>query len=345
MDVNEKIIKMFDVAVNEEFTDLLSAISSVIVSACEKDEIEFVALWNVPCRKPLFLRVKPNEKPDSTVFDPEGKSYFVKWDLCQESGYLYFDGDDKFILLEYVINAIETAIKMNVETASKKVEWGVEAAARILGITYHDVRNAFGTVTGVMQLLEMDEAGNQKVQSRLSNINEILANFDDPNKTTMLILRNNPIIYKSDSVDIASVYDAILKKSKRVYAYSQIELDYDIENGLNTTGDEQKIMQILSELLFNASDAFENSEQGGKISVKVFKEFSNCVISVEDTGFGIDYDSQRYLTTKFFTRKFMRPGLGLTRVRRFVEDWGGYLQFVSEPGKGTSISAAFPINI
>jgi signal transduction histidine kinase len=194
-----------------------------------------------------------------------------------------------------------------------------------------------------MQLLEMDEGGNKRVKDSLDGIKEILTNFDEPNKLTMLILRNEPITYKNELVNISSIYDAILTKNKKVYGYSQIALEYNVEENIKTSGDEQKITQILVELLINASDSFENSEEGGKITVKVFVENFNCVISVEDTGFGMDYDLQRYLTTKFFTRKFKRPGLGLTRVRRFVEDWGGSLLFASKPEKGTSITVRFPI--
>jgi len=342
METKELIVKMFDVAASEEFIDLLAVIGDFAAEVSQNASAEFVALWKMSCREPLFLRVKSGERPTVVEFDTTDKSYFVKWAIGEESGCLYYD-DERFDLPAFAVSAIEGAIKLNTESTIKKVEWGVEATLRILGITYHDFRNTFGAVTGVMQLLEMDEGGNKRVQSALGSVRGILSDFDGASKLTMLILRNEPICYQDDLVDITSIYNTILAKNKKVFAYSQVDLDYEVDEDIKTKGDEQKITQILSELLVNASDSFENSETGGKINVRVSVENLNCVISVADTGFGMDYHLQRYLTTKFFTRKFKRPGLGLTRVRRFVEDWGGYLQFASVPEKGTSITVRFPI--
>lgn len=342
MDISEKMVRLFDIAASEGFTDLLAAIGVFAAEASKKNSVEFVAMWKIPCRELLFLKVKSGEKPAAVEFDTTDKSYFINWEINEESGCFYYD-EERFDLPSSAISAIESAVKINVESASKKVDWGIEATSRIMGIANHDFGNTFGTIAGIMQLLEIDESENKRVKGTLDSIKEILSGFDDSNKLIMRILRNEPINYSTNLVDISKIYNEILVKNKKNYAYSKIDLKFNVEENIKTKGDEQKITRILSELLTNASDSFENSDDGGKISVKVFVENSDLVIKVDDSGFGMDYDSQRYLTTKFFTRKFKRPGLGLTRVRRFVEDWGGCLQFASTPEKGTSISASFPI--
>lgn len=342
MEISGEMLKMLDVAASEEFTDLLAAIGDFVAQATG-NTAEFVAQWKLPCREPLFFKIKSGEKPVAIEFDNDEKSYFVKWIIGEESGYLYYNEDYRFNLTPLSVLAIETAIKINTESVIKKIEWGVETASRMQGITYHDYSNVFGSVSGVMQLLETDERGNKKLHNNLNEIYDILENFEELNKSTTRILRSEPITYQKELIDISCVANEILSKSKKVYAYSQIDLDFKVDENIKTSGDEQKIAQILNELLDNASDSFGNVEIGGKIIVRVFVEKLNCVISVTDTGFGMDYDLQRYLTTKYFTRKFKRPGLGLTRVRRFVEDWGGSLRFNSAPEKGTTVIARFPI--
>jgi signal transduction histidine kinase len=286
--------------------------------------------------------VKPKESPVEIDFDESGKSWFAKWKAGEESGFLYF-AKERPAVTEFVLDAISTAVRINAETTIKKVEWGVEAAARILGITDHDIRNTFGAITGTMQLLEMDNGENEKIKNCSNSIRDIFNRFDDANKTTMQILRKEQVAYESSIVDVSLIYNTILSKNKKVYSYSQVELDFNVAPNIKTKGDEYKITQILSELLFNAADSIEICEKGGKISVRISVVDSKCVITVEDTGFGMDYDSQRYLTMEFFTRKYKRMGMGLVRVRRFVEDWGGSLQFASKPQEGTSITACFPI--
>jgi signal transduction histidine kinase len=343
MELNEEIVKMFDVAADKEFTDLLMSISNVLCAATGGTKnIEFVALWNMPCRNPLYLSVKPGETPVEIDFDASEKSWFAKWKAGEESGFLYF-AEERPTVTEFVLDAISTAVRINAETTVKKVEWGVEAAARILGITYHDVRNTFGAITGTMQLLEMDMGENEKIKNSSNSIRDIFNRFDDANKTTMQILRNEQVVYENGMVDVSSIYNTILNKNKKVYAYSQVDLDFKVEPNIKTKGDEHKIAQILSELLFNAADSIEICGNGGKISVNVSVVDSKCVINVKDTGFGMDYDSQRYLTMEFFTRKYKRMGMGLVRIRRFAEDWGGYLQFTSKPQFGTSVTACFPL--
>ena len=342
MELSKEIIKLFYVATRDEFTDLLSYISGFLgVSAGKLNGIELVALWNMPCREPLYLSVKYDAKPVAIDFNPENKNHLLKWRFNEESGCLYADENIEF--KEFVLEAVMSAIQINIETAEKKVNWGDEAVVRVLGIAYHDVRNTFGTITGTMQLLRMDEKENERIQSSSDNINDVFNNFDESNKTIMAFLRNEPISYKKSLVDISSIYNTILSKNKRAYFYSQIDLEFNVEPNIKTIGDEPKIMQVLTEILFNASDSIEHCKEGGKISVNVSTTAQNCIINVKDTGFGMDYDTQRYLTTKFFTRKYKRLGLGIAKIRRFVEDWGGSITYASEPEKGTSVTVRFPI--
>jgi len=215
MELNEEITKMFDITADKEFTELLASISNVLCAAAGRaKKVEFVALWNMPCREPLFLSVKPGENLAEIDFDENGKSWFAKWKAGEESGFLYFVGE-RPIIEEFVLEAVSTAIKINAETTVKKVEWGIEAAARILGITFHDVRNTFGAITGTMQLLEMDAGENEKIKNCSSSIRDIFNRFDDANKTTMQILRHEQVDYENDDVDVSSIYNTILNKNKK----------------------------------------------------------------------------------------------------------------------------------
>jgi len=340
--INVEAAKMLEIAASDEFTDLLVSICDLC--ACETGaEAEFVAQWNLQCREPLYLSVKSKEKPQETEFDPVGKSHFAHWDYGNESGFLYFLHEDKkFTLSPATLETIETAVRINAEMAEKKCDWRSEAAIRILGINNHDILNTLSAVLGITQILEMNESSSVKVVQSVETINKLAVNFENTAKTLMRILRGEPIEYEKKPVDLTALYTALLNKNKKGYAYLQLALDFEVEAGISVNSDEKKLLLILSELLQNASDSFGNNENGGKINARIFTQNGDIVISVVDTGLGIDYDSQRYLTTKFFTRKFKRPGLGLTKIRRFAEDWGGKIFFSSVPAKGTSVEVRFP---
>lgn len=98
---------------------------------------------------------------------------------------------------------------------------------------------------------------------------------------------------------------------------------------------------------------------GGKISIQVsplyvtdsrarahphLTEGPHIVLSVEDTGTGIDPEVQSRVFEPFFTTKApgKGSGLGLSIVHGIVREHGGALELESEPGKGTTIRVLLP---
>ena len=67
------------------------------------------------------------------------------------------------------------------------------------------------------------------------------------------------------------------------------------------------------------------------------------LLSVEDTGEGMDSATSDRAFEPFFTTK--QPGkgtgVGLTAVREIVQSVGGFVQMASEPSRGTSVSVYF----
>jgi polar amino acid transport system substrate-binding protein len=68
------------------------------------------------------------------------------------------------------------------------------------------------------------------------------------------------------------------------------------------------------------------------------------VIEVRDEGVGIPAEHLRHLLDPFFTtkRETGGTGLGLTISDGIVREHGGKLVFISEPGKGTTVSVQLP---
>lgn len=66
------------------------------------------------------------------------------------------------------------------------------------------------------------------------------------------------------------------------------------------------------------------------------------ILTVEDTGCGMDDATQRRIFEPFYTTKFTGRGLGLSAVIGIVRGHGGGIRIESNPGLGTLISVAFP---
>jgi two-component system NtrC family sensor kinase len=109
--------------------------------------------------------------------------------------------------------------------------------------------------------------------------------------------------------------------------------------------DPSRIKQVMINLLVNAQQAMPS---GGRIAVTAGRDEADgewVVIRVRDNGEGIPTEIQGRIFEPFFTTKTGREGtgLGLSITHRIVEEHGGRILVVSQPGQGTEFSVWLPI--
>jgi signal transduction histidine kinase len=104
----------------------------------------------------------------------------------------------------------------------------------------------------------------------------------------------------------------------------------------------EELGQVLSNLVQNAIEAAPEST--GKVSVRGRVEAGEVVVEIEDNGPGIDPAQKARIFEPFFTTKApgRGMGLGLTIVRRVVQQSGGRVELDSELGKGTRFTVRLP---
>jgi len=102
--------------------------------------------------------------------------------------------------------------------------------------------------------------------------------------------------------------------------------------------DKDKISQVVINLL---SNAIKYSEQGDIIAVNAAYEKNETVISIKDTGIGIDEEHLSQIFERFFRVDASRSrvtggsGIGLTITKAIVEAHGGTIGVDSKVGEGT----------
>jgi PAS domain S-box-containing protein len=94
-------------------------------------------------------------------------------------------------------------------------------------------------------------------------------------------------------------------------------------------------------LILNAADAMPG---GGSLTIDAELQAERIVVSVTDTGTGMDADTVRRVFEPFFTTKVdVGTGLGLTTVYRSVLRWGGDVTVDSRPGEGSTFRLFLPV--
>jgi signal transduction histidine kinase len=106
---------------------------------------------------------------------------------------------------------------------------------------------------------------------------------------------------------------------------------------------EGKLHQAILNILANAGQAIEEK---GTITITTSIEKQKFIISIADTGCGISAKNLPKITDPFFTTKDpgKGTGLGLSITYNIVQEHKGTLEFESQPGKGTKVIIALPLD-
>ena len=104
------------------------------------------------------------------------------------------------------------------------------------------------------------------------------------------------------------------------------------------------LSRIITNLVSNARQASDD-ERENTINVDIEQRQKRIIITVEDRGVGIPEENHTRIFEPNFTSKSGGMGLGLTMVRKMVEDYKGDISVNSEVGKGTIFTISLPNNL
>jgi signal transduction histidine kinase len=117
----------------------------------------------------------------------------------------------------------------------------------------------------------------------------------------------------------------------------------DMNDALPIDADRDRIAQVISNLLSNAFKF--TARKYGVISVSVDRREKEVIVSIRDTGEGINAEIIPRLFTKFATRSFSGTGLGLYISKNIVEAHGGKMWAENNPhGEGATFTFTLPLS-
>jgi PAS domain S-box-containing protein len=229
----------------------------------------------------------------------------------------------------------------------------MEAVGRLAGGVAHDFNNLLMVINGYTEvLLEELKTGSamfQKVQSIQQAADRAVT------LTRQLLAFSRKQLLELKVVDVNTVISD-MERLLRPLIGENIGLVTRLSpDAGRTRADAGQLEQVIMNLVVNAKDAMP---EGGKITVQSsevtvrpnFREHifiqpgRYVVLSVNDTGHGMDKETQSRIFEPFFTtkEKGKGTGLGLSTVYGIVKQSGGYVFPQSEPGAGTTFYIYLP---
>lgn len=223
-----------------------------------------------------------------------------------------------------------------------------------VNIAAHELRNPIQPIIGFSELL-YSKIDNQEHRRLLD---EVILNAKRLERLARLMLdvtriENNSLVLTREVVDASRILKDIVDSYNHKLEEKNAEINIEntkliiIQKGIkniNVSIDRVRITQVFCNILDNAV-SFSHE---GKIHVivKVEKQDGQhfLIMSVKDTGPGIDPEILSKLFTKFASKSDIGTGLGLFISKGIVEAHGGKIWAENNPDRGATFSFSLPIN-
>jgi CheY-like chemotaxis protein len=227
-----------------------------------------------------------------------------------------------------------------------------KAKSDFLSKMSHELRtplNAIIALSGVLgrtlasKIPEEDHSYLEVIHRSGNNLLELINDILDISR-----IESGRVEMEISSFSLNSVILRLIDIMQPLAAKKNIELNCMLsDNELMVVSDKNKLVHILQNLVSNAIKFTDE----GRVSISIENTNNSTIISIKDTGIGIDKSSLPYIFDEFrqadqsITRRFGGTGLGLSIVKKYLEMLEGSIQVNSIPGKGSEFVIEIPLDI
>ena len=233
----------------------------------------------------------------------------------------------------------------------------MESIGTLAGGIAHDFNNILTTIFGYGDIALMSMADDNPQRQNVEHMLQAAQRAASLAKDLLLFSRKQ--ISNKNCVDVNEIVCAVKKFLLRVIG-EDITCTISLDEGkLPVFADAHQLEQVLMNFATNARDAMPN---GGTFSiaterVQLDEEFiaahgfgssgMYAVLTVTDTGIGMEAETLRQIFDPFFTTKEVGKGtgLGMSVVYGIIKQHDGHITVFSEPGLGTTFKVYLPITL
>lgn len=244
---------------------------------------------------------------------------------------------------------VQAATEVELRAAKDKAEAVARSKARFVAVMSHELRTPLNGLVGATDLLL--QIATDPEQRELATVAGCAARALGEIVNDVLdhaALEENAVTINNRELNL----HAVLRETTSLHRLSAVGRDLvvqcDIADDLpeSVLGDEQRIRQVLNNLVHNA---LKFTDRGAVTLSGAAGPDGTVVLSVQDTGIGIAEDAIERLFAPFeqadqsTSRRFGGSGLGLTICNRLVERMGGTIAVCSQLGVGTTFTVTLPL--
>ncbi len=359
-------------------TTILNSINSVLIFA---NSDENVAQWNrfaekyfsLPADKAVgqnIWELMPFLKPYHTEYE---KIYQLQRSAEFSKEQVNINGSERFVNIKMsyapgingVVILLEDVTAQEMKERQMRQAQKMQIVENLMSGLSNDFNNALGAITGTITMMKYSLENNAGSLDDIRNNMEIIESSAE--KAVVMVQQLLSIAQKHEiclgNIDLNGVVQHILKICQNT-ADKRIDLVGEIYNvKAMTKADPALIEQVLLNLCDNAIQAMTvmkpEAEQGGTLTLSIDKIYPDrayralhpqaigqayWILSVSDTGVGMDPDAVGKIFDPFYTTKSssQATGLGLTIANDIIRQHNGFIEVETRQGIGSRFNMFLP---
>lgn len=209
-----------------------------------------------------------------------------------------------------------------------------------------DIRHIFHSYKNAMLSLKLligqakEKNGTKEAELLLEDALQRLSELAERSAGVLDIYNQADLKY-----DCVSASDCMSAAQKRALLGKTVQLTVTLPDPeMGFYGDQELVVESLTNLLNNASEALEKKEGEKRIEMNCYVELPWLCISIRDNGIGIEKKYRKKIFEPAFSTKktYRNWGMGLAFVRNVVKEHSGYINVKSRKGEYTEFQIVLP---
>ncbi len=232
--------------------------------------------------------------------------------------------------------------KMNVE--------GRQVRFQFLSVLSHELKSPLNAVEGYLRMMEEKKFGNDLDQyldmigrslQRIQGMRNLIMDMLDVTR-----IESGKKKRKIEQIRLCDICQLSIDSFQPLSIQKDVDVYLNCSEKIDLYADRQEIEIILNNLI---SNAIKYNKDGGRVDVSLRKEDQKIILSVEDTGIGMEEEDIRMLFEDFVriksehTKNISGSGLGLSIVKKLLDLYNASIDVESKPGEGSCFTVVFDV--
>ncbi len=225
---------------------------------------------------------------------------------------------------------------------------GRQVRFQFLSVLSHELKSPLNAVEGYLKMMQDKKYGEQITEymemidrslHRVKGMRNLIMDMLDFTK-----IESGKKQRKIKPLDLCDISQQCVEAFQPLAIQKDVDIYINCSEKITLEADKQEIEIICNNLI---SNAIKYNKNGGRVDVNLNKEEDKVILSVEDTGIGMEPEDTKTLFEDFVrikseqTKDITGSGLGLSIVKKILDMYDASISIDSEPGKGSCFTVVF----